>query len=176
VRTEIQALCSALGGDPTTPIRPGAWDLAFAGGLVVELDEELHFNRFRTRTLQPAWTAALPWREDYLAHSNVHEQECSAAGRWGRRWTSGASETMFGPPPAPGVPEGRGAPRWKQRALYDAVKDITASTSSAIRLARLSVWDTVGGVRLGDALTLAAHIDPDHLHGLLEQRTTKPNE
>jgi hypothetical protein len=143
--------------------------------LVVELDEELHFNRFRARTLQPEWTAALPWRAEYLAHSGVHEQKCLAAGRWGQRWTSRASESMFGPPAAAGVLDGAGAPRWKQRALYDAVKDITASSAGAIRLARLSVWDIVGGVRLGDVLARGAHVDPDHLHDLLVRRTTAPN-
>ena len=40
---------------PVPPVRPGAWDLAFDDGLVVELDEELHFNRYRARTLQMPW-------------------------------------------------------------------------------------------------------------------------
>ena len=35
--------------------------------------------------------------------------------------------------------------------------------SRAIRLARLSVWDTVGGARLGVALTGGAQIDLDQL-------------
>ncbi|MFF5037393.1 hypothetical protein ACFY3S_35545 [Nocardia salmonicida] len=36
---------TALGGNqPMPPVRPGAWDLAYTGEMVVELDEELYFN------------------------------------------------------------------------------------------------------------------------------------
>jgi hypothetical protein len=42
------------------PLRPGAWDLVFADGLVVELDEELHFNRYRAQSLQNEWATDLP--------------------------------------------------------------------------------------------------------------------
>jgi hypothetical protein len=81
---------------------------------------------------------------------------------------------MFGPPGEAGVLEGAGAPRWKQRALYDAIKDIAALTSTALHLVRLSVWDTIGDVRLGDALSGGAPIDPERLRELVEQRTTSP--
>ena len=37
---------------PSSPrFRPGRWDLVFEEDLVVELDEELHFNRYRASTL-----------------------------------------------------------------------------------------------------------------------------
>ena len=154
------------------PLRPGAWDLAFDEGLVVELDEELHFNRYRTQTLQPAWAAALPWHDAYLAFSNKHEQQCLAAGKWGKRWTNPSCESMFGPPGAPGALDVAGAPRWKQRALYDAVKDIAALNSRTVRLARLAVWDLIGSTRLGDALIGGAQIDLDQLRDLIARRTT----
>ena len=79
---------------------------------------------------------------------------------------------MFGAPETPGRLEGAGAPRWKQRALYDAVKDLAALNSRTIRLARLSVWDTVGRTGLGDALTGGAQIDLDQVRDLVAQRTT----
>ena len=48
-------LYRALGGRSDVPrLRPGAWDLSFEDGLVVELDEELHFNRYRGQTLAGA--------------------------------------------------------------------------------------------------------------------------
>uniref|UniRef100_A0A5Q5CFC0 Uncharacterized protein n=1 Tax=Mycobacterium sp. (strain JLS) TaxID=164757 RepID=A0A5Q5CFC0_MYCSJ len=153
-------------------LRPGAWDLAFADGLVVELDEELHFNRYRLRTLEAPWSARLPWHDAYIVFCERQEQACLDAGRWGKRWTSPPCESMFGPPGEAGVLEGAGTPRWKQRALYDAMKDIAALTSDALHLVRLSLWDTVGDVRLGDALSSSAPIDDERLLELVAQRTT----
>lgn len=106
-RTELIGLYQALGGkEPIRALRPGAWDLAFIGGLVVELDEELHFNRCRLRTLQPPWNARLPWHDAYLDLCDRHEQTCLGAGKWGKRWTSPSCESMFGPPGEAGVLEG----------------------------------------------------------------------
>ena len=50
-----------------------------------------------------------------------------------------------------------------------------AQHSRAIRLARLSVWDTVGGARLGVALTGGAQIDLDQLRDLVAHRSI-PNQ
>ena len=56
VQADLHDLYRTLGGmNPNPSFRPGSWDLAFADGLVVELDEELHFNRYRAHTLQPPW-------------------------------------------------------------------------------------------------------------------------
>jgi hypothetical protein len=53
---ELHALYRRLGGLLATPTwRPGGWDLVFGGSLVVELDEELHFNRYRALTLNSSW-------------------------------------------------------------------------------------------------------------------------
>jgi hypothetical protein len=63
-----------LGGRPPMPaLRPGACDLAFSDGFVLELDEELHFNCYRAQSLQSA---------------RATELECLAAGKWGKRWTN----------------------------------------------------------------------------------------
>lgn len=172
-QAEILGLYRTLGGvEPVRPPRPGAWDLAFEGGLVVELDEELHFNRYRSTTLESPWSANLPWHEDYRAICSRHEAQCLDAGQWGKRWTTPSCESMFGPPGEPGELEGPGAPRWKQRALYDAMKDIAALTSGAMRLARLSVWDAVGDIRLGDALVIGTPIGPSELRQLVDRRTS----
>ena len=54
-----------LGGVQTQPrLAPGKWDLSFQE-LVVELDEELHFNRYRLITFSQDWSDALPWSSDY---------------------------------------------------------------------------------------------------------------
>lgn len=116
-----------LDGTSDTPnLRPGSWDLTFAGTLVVELDEELHFNRYRALTLGEPWAASLPWCADYARLCRSHEPYCLNAGKWGKRWTNLSCEAMFGPPDNPGQFDAGGAPRWKQRALYDAMKDAAA--------------------------------------------------
>jgi hypothetical protein len=164
-------LYETLGGKLEAPaIAPGGWDLSFDGGLVVELDEELHFNRYRGLTLAPSWTASLPWRERYLAYAVDFEAQCLRAGRWGSRWTSKSSERMMGNGDAPGALANGGAPRWKQRALYDAVKDVAANAGQ-VRLARLSVHDDVGEVRLGLALEGRANLDLVMLSSLIQSRT-----
>jgi hypothetical protein len=56
-----------LGGhDGFDQFGPGAWDLAFEDRLVVELDEQLHFNRYRATTLNEEWARFLPWRDSFL--------------------------------------------------------------------------------------------------------------
>ena len=155
---------------PMPPLRPGAWDLAFDDGLVVELDEELHFNRYRALTLQMPWAIDLPWHDTYLVHCRDRETECLAAGRWGKRWTNPSCESLFGPPDTPGRLDGTGSPRWKQRALYDAVKDVAALQSTTLRLCRLSVWDLVGGTSIGDILA-GAVLEPSALSEFIELRT-----
>ncbi|SEH47855.1 hypothetical protein SAMN04489835_0277 [Mycolicibacterium rutilum] len=168
---QVSEVFEALGGRAPMPaLRPGAWDLVFADGLVVELDEELHFNRYRAQTLGFPWATVLPWRDAYLDYCGDYEQECLAAGKWGKRWTTTSCESMVGTPSAPGVLAGSGSPRWKQRALYDAVKDIAAMHSSALRLCRLAIWDTVGDIRLHDAFAGSA-LDLQQLADFVAQRT-----
>ncbi len=153
-------------------LRPGAWDLTLAGGVVVELDEELHFNRYRTRTLTAPWARKLPWRDAYLAMCARHEDECVRAGSWGKRWTNESCERMFGrAAPAADLDAPGGAPRWKQRALYDAVKDAVGSAPGRLRLVRLAVHDEIGGVSLGAVLEGRGRVAPRDLRALVEART-----
>ncbi len=61
MRADVLDLYRSLGGRLERPaLRPGAWDLALAGGDVVELDEELHFNQYRAQTLEWSWSRRLP--------------------------------------------------------------------------------------------------------------------
>lgn len=169
----ILDLFEALGGRSSSPsLRPGAWDLVCKGGVLVELDEELHFNRYRRLTLDPDWMKPLPWRQEYLALARDREAECLAAATWGKRWTNTSCELLFGASDPPGRFEANGAPRWKQRALYDAMKDAAALSDESIHLVRLSTHDLVGGVRLGDALEGRADVDPDALGRFVTERLT----
>lgn len=160
-----------FGGTEQEPaLRPGAWDLAFEDGLVIELDEELHFNRYRGHTLAADWADPLPWRPEYLRQSETQETSCLSAGSWGKRWTNPSCERMFGPAAEPRSFEGGGAPRWKQRALYDSMKDAAALSISDLRLARLSVFDTVEGNILASLLDGSTRIVPALISHYVEGR------
>jgi hypothetical protein len=172
-RESVTALYEALGGrlEPTA-LRPGAWDLSF-GDLVLELDEELHFNRYRALALAGTWAKDLPWRAAYARTCVTHEPRCVKAGGWGRRWTSPSSAKHFGAGDPPGMFDDEGSPRWKQRAVYDALKDAASLCAGGPRLARLSVHDAVNGVVLEDGLDGRTALDLDGLLELIRQRTTE---
>lgn len=172
--TAILEIYRAFGGWCDAPrLRPAAWDMALDGGLVVELDEELHFNRYRRATLDAEWSSPLPWREDYLRLCLERERDCLAAGRWGKRWTSRSTEGMFGSADPPGEFGTTGAPRWKQRALYDALKDAFGLADNSIRLARITTHDIVGRVVLGAVLDGRAVGDASELAALIERRAIR---
>lgn len=167
---EVHELYRRLDGGQERPtFRPGPWDLRFSG-LIVELDEELHFNRYRAQTLETSWSRDLPWAETYRAQCARYEPECLRAGRWGKRWTNASAARMFEGGPA-GDLEGAGAPRWKQRALYDAIKDTAVGD---VTLARVSVWDALEcGRLLGEVLDGVA-VEPREVLDHVEQRRAPP--
>lgn len=61
--------------------------------------------------------------------------------------------------------------RWKQRALYDAIKDAAAAVG-AVRLARVATVDVVAGVRLGDVLEGRVEVEPKVVVGFVSERLT----
>lgn len=169
---DVLRLYKDLGGALEHPqLRPGAWDLSMDGTLI-ELDEELHFNRYRKITLERPWAGSLPWATSYEQACNTREAECLRSAAWGKRWSNPSSARMFGSGAPPGELEAdAGAPRWKQRALYDAIKD-AAALQRDLRVVRLSVYDDVSGVLLGAALEGRQVIDVDKLLALLADRTS----
>jgi hypothetical protein len=142
-----------LGGLLQSPaLAPDDWDFAFSDGFMVELDEDLHFNRYRAATLRLPWAKELPWTSDYERQCVDGEEMCWKAGRVGGKWTSPSTVKMFGLGDPPGTFTSGGPPRWKQRALYDAVKDAFAAHSDRRRLARISIHDVISEVRVNDFL------------------------
>lgn len=157
--------------DEIDRLRPGSWDLVLEdGSLLIELDEELHFNRYRAQTLSFPGASALPWADAYRRTCEEQEARCLAAATWGKRWSNPSCERLFGPAAEPGDFDGGGAPRWKQRALYDAMKDLFALSSDDVRVARLSVYDMLGGRSLEEALRSSSPVDPGALRELVESR------
>lgn len=144
LRAEVVDVYRSLGGVQSEPrLHPGGWDLG-CDGIAVELDEDLHFNRYREQTLRAPSYATLPCfpTESYVWMCQQYESECLGKGQGQARWTSPSTERQFGPPAALGDLTGNGAPRWKQRALYDFMKDLTPLAGFGT-VVRISVWDVV---------------------------------
>lgn len=168
VAASVLDLYRALGGIQNAPrLAPGSWDLAYADGLLIELDEDLHFHRYRGITLDAPWAEHLPWTVPYRGYVKEGERR---AGTGGRRWTSPSAERMFGPSDSDGVFGEHGAPRWKQRALYDAMKD-AAAAAGQVRLARVSIYDSVDGVALNDVFYGRVQVPAKSLAEFVDRRT-----
>lgn len=162
--------------DKSEALTPDVWDMVLlSDSTYIELDEENHFTRYRKRTLDPEWSRALPWRDPYREFADKFEHRARTDGRFWkpRRRVDGGpqkAERIFGRAGDRGNFEGNGSPRWKVRALYDAAKDLCAIDGS-VRLARLSIYDTIDGVPLGELLLRSTPVDVSALRDLLEERT-----
>ena len=170
--SRVLDLYRALGGEAEefAVFRPGVWDIVLADGVIVELDEEQHFNRYRRTTLEPAWTDRLAWASDYRVFCEREEAAALRKAKRGGYWSSPSTEAMFGAAAAPGEFAGAGSPRWKQRALYDAMRDALA-VEGRVRLARVAVWDELDGTTLARVLDGRVDVDPAALLDLIERRT-----
>lgn len=96
----------------------------------------------------------------YLKYATEFEDICRKERGWGGCWTKAPAERLFGPPGPRRERDGAGSPRWKQRALYDAMRDVTALHGD-VRLVRMSVYDDLGGVPLANVLSGTAPLDAD---------------
>jgi hypothetical protein len=152
----------ALGGAKREPrVAPGQWDFALEG-VVLELDEREHFNRYRARTLDSPAYALLDGFDVvlYRAFCNEHERDCQTYGGY---WSNSSAEQGFGPAGEPGLLDrGPGSPRWKQRAFYDFAKDLAPLTED-LAVSRLSIWEEVASdsesLLVGELLDRAANED-----------------
>lgn len=159
----VDTLYRTLGGIlDVVPLNLRAWDIEF-DGLAVELDEYLHFNRYRAVTLDNNVydrLAGFPL-EPYRRYCKRYEPECLKAGSYGGRWSNRSCDVQFGRASAPKDFTGAGPSRWKQRAFYDFIKDLTPHLLGA-HVARIAVWDT-----------LQDGNEPRHIAQILKQpRTT----
>lgn len=97
------------------------------------------------------------------------EDACLAPGSWGSRWTNDSALRMFFGGVA-GHLDGDGAPRWKQHALYDALKDTVTASGGEARLSRVATHDRMGGLA-GRELNGAVPLDVMGIRKLVEART-----
>ena len=139
---EVDRTYRRLGGILNKPpLSFGKWDILLKD-FIVELDEEQHFNRNRSVTLN-SYIYHLEKGFDILTYNKYctdYELNCLAKSSWGKYWSSPSTERQFGLPGPKGSLEGPGSPRWKQRAFYDYLRDVFASIYR-IDLIRISIYD-----------------------------------
>ena len=153
---DTDSVYRALGGRlPHFPLRVGSWDV-MVNGIPVELDEERHFNRYRAITLASRLYETIAGLDAglYMRLCREKEPDCLRAAGWRGNWTNPSCEKQFGPGDPERVLGKNGAPRWKQRAFYDFLKDATCLNPSQ-PVVRFSIWeqlDVGGQVRSLDEL------------------------
>jgi hypothetical protein len=156
---EIESVYRSLGGIlPSIPLNLRHWDVEF-DGIAVELDEYLHFNRYRGTTLKSASYANLPRfpLDAYQRFCSEHEDTCLKNGSYGGKWSNKSCEEQFGKTSQPRDLSGNGSPRWKQRAFYDFVKDLSPLLTG-VKVVRIAVWDVLPDSGLTVKQILAALI------------------
>jgi len=141
---EVKNVYKNLGGILSEiPINLRKWDIEI-DGIAFELDEQLHFNRYRNITLQSNIYEQLPKfpLSSYVTYCKYYEEACISAGSYGGKWSNDSCEKQFGKASSLKNFNGVGAPRWKQRAFYDFVKDLTNLLFN-IPLVRISIHDVI---------------------------------
>ena len=130
-----------LGGvHDVPPVHPGAWNIA-CGDLVIEVDEERHFNRYRAFTLESKAYQKLTFpAQAYQQYCFRYESQCMAAAGSGPWWSTPSSEFGYGAGDPAGTLGSLGPPRWRQRAFNDWIKDMS-SMLARVAVCRIAVWD-----------------------------------
>ena len=114
------------------------------GRFCVLLDEPIHFNRYRSKTLRSTFYEGLssfPLMK-FRTYCRKHEVECLKAGTSKTYWTNDEAEKHFGPSQLAGDLGLSGSSGWKLNALKDFATDVI-SRQRKIRLLRISVWDDI---------------------------------
>ena len=126
-----------------TPQPDLQFDIVFDNYLV-ELDDQLHFNRYRFRTLKSKFYEDLNGfpLEKYKRFCRTYERECIKSGLKEGLWTSPESEKYFGKPSEPGDFFANGSPGWKLKSFTDLLKDIYASTNQ-VNMIRIPIYDNL---------------------------------
>ncbi|MGG5905123.1 DUF7255 family protein [Sphingobacterium daejeonense] len=137
------------------PFNYRKWDIS-TDSFTIELDEELHFNRYRLSTLNSKIYTQSPLRNildihNYMAHCVNYEGNCLKAGGYSGKWKNDSTEKQFLRSNAFGNLEGNGSSRWKQRAFYDFAKDIS-SLFINVPFYRISIYENFNGLSIGDIL------------------------
>lgn len=138
--SEVKSMYKELGGtqeDP--PLTFGPWDIS-TPKFIIELDEENHFNRYRYKTLNSAiYQEIKGFRlDEYRCFCTLYESSCRKHGGF---WKNNSSEMLFVKSDDNGCLDGAGSSRWRQRAFYDFLRDVTGLIKE-IPVIRLSIYQT----------------------------------
>jgi len=139
--------------EPPTNIR--SWDVS-TKDFIIELDEESHFNRYRLATLESNFYRNYEYfsLNDYKKYCIEKEIIClkTAHGRDGY-WKKPSTEKQFCQSSLNGVLDDNGSSRWRQRAFYDFLKDISSKIMD-MPILRISIHDTYKNFTVDQLLKL----------------------
>lgn len=143
--------------------------------IMLLIDEDLHFNRYRSLTLKSEIYRSLPDfpLENYRRYCRSYEKECIKAGLKAGTWSNKESDYYFGPSSSPGDFFRNGSGGWKLNAFKDYLEDLYWP-SAGYKLLRFAVYDHIMAdgklVRIDSILERPAHPLQQHLLKFLERR------
>lgn len=120
------------------------FDLRLGRNLIV-WDDELHFNRYRLKTLRSEMYSewSFSFTEGHKRLCRTYEKECLKAGMQHRVWNGPpVSKSAFGEASDPGDFSGNGAIGWKLLAYNDAQYDLQTRIHG-YKLIRLCPYETL---------------------------------
>ncbi len=112
------------------------------GRFCVLLDEPIHFNRYRAKTLRSPFydgLSSFPAMK-YRTYCRNYEVECLKVGTSNPFWTNKEAEHHFGASQQSGDLGLSGSAGWKMMAYKDFLIDVLCRKRK-IRMLRISVWD-----------------------------------
>ncbi len=133
---------ASLGGKEAFPEITFQVSFMEFGRFCVLLDEQIHFNRYRAKTLRSSFYENLksfPLMK-YKSYSRKYETECIKSGTSNPAWTNREAEFHFGASQSNGDLGLKGSAGWKLTAFKDFAIDMIARQRK-LRLIRISVWD-----------------------------------
>lgn len=141
-KESIIRIYKILGGQQDEPpTRFGPWDVS-SSKIILELDEERHFNRYRELTLNSIFYQEHKYFSsiDYIDYCQNKEKDCLRAASWGKNWKNDSTEKLFLKSNLEGDLSEGGSSRWRQRAFYDFIKDVSSQLIS-VPVIRISIYD-----------------------------------
>lgn len=150
---EVERIYSALGGtSEQVPLNYGTWDISLKD-FCIELDEERHFNRYRFETLASSVYKDYSFFSvsNYREYCLKNEGRCLKSASWGNNWKTNSSDKLFIVSGDNGDLSKNGSSRWRQRAFYDFVKDLT-SVVRKVPVLRVSIYDNYNGNTVNEML------------------------
>lgn len=147
---EIMNIYKRLGGIlEVAPTRVGAYDID-TPNFIIEFDEENHFNRYRHSTLDSTiYTNNRNVNiENYQRFCKNYEHNCLTYGKYAH---NDSTDKQFGNSVIDRDLLDQNRTRWKQRAFYDFIKDIT-SIIIGVPIIRISIYEKYKGVTIEDLI------------------------